>query len=477
MKMTKACIGQVICFLLIKLLYTYVTVVTLDGLSYSGSIGGYYIDYNLSKDMISYLVMLMIAIYYSRQKFEYNTVAVVLHVLFIFYYIPINSAYAIHNLESDFFVLSSIYFLFIIILLGRYKAESKQGADVVKEPLLNRNAVNAFCLIICLAIIIFKLLYNGWHFSMSIESDIVYGTREAFNEKISRISGTLLGYLYVLFSDIGSTVAPLYLFIALRRRKIGFAIVAIVAILSEYSMTRMKGDLFGIVLVIGIYVAYELGWLEDFRKFMNWLFVGIMAFCFIERAMVRVGWFYFLMIRRVFFTPARLSYLYYDFFSKHDKLLLSDSVIGLQRLLPHVYDVSPLKLISDAYYSGIMDSPNTGLFGAAYMQLGILGIILQPILIFVLARWADGILRGYGKGFIAVVSIVTVMSMQNVPILRADFILSKVLVIALFGFLPMYRNGVIRLRVKRTGGRAYHQGMGIMVKRFERYGGAWKTTV
>lgn len=451
MKITKACIGQVVCFFLIKFLYTYVTVKTLDGLFYTGSIGGYNIDYNPGKDIAASLVMLIVAMYYSSRKFEYNTVSVVLHVLFIFFYIPINSAYAIHNLESDFFILSSIYFLLIIILLGRYNNSSRHGFNGKNEALLNNSLVNIFCLIICSGMIAFKLFYSGLHFSLTIDSEIVYSTRESFNESLSRIRGGLLGYLYILFSNIGSTIAPLYLFISLKRKKIGFAIVAILAILSEYSITSKKFDLFGAILVVGIYVVYRFGWLDNFRKFFNLVFLAIMAFCFIERTIVRVGPFYFILIRRVFQIPASFSYLYYDYFSKHDKLLLTDSVIGLQSFLPHVYNEGPLELISDAYFSGIAVSPNTGLFGAAYMQLGIVGIILQPILLFMLVRWADGILRNYGKGFIAVMAITMVMSMQNVPILRTDFVLSKILVIALLGILSNYKNGVIKLKVRRSG--------------------------
>lgn len=450
MKITKTCVGQVVCLFLIKVLYTYVTVITLAGLSYEGSIGGYYIAYNPNKDVVASLVMLVVAIYYSKRKFEYNTVSVVLHVLFIFYYIPINSAYAIHNLELDFFILSSIYFIWIIVLLGRYEGNLLHRTSEKYESSLNSSLVNAVCFIICMGMIVFKLFYNGLQFSLTIDSEIVYSTRAAFNERLSGINGKLLGYLFALFSNLESTIAPLYLFIALRRKKAGAAIVAIIAILSEYSITSMKGDLFGIVLVIGIYIVYRFGWLDHFREFFSLLFVGIMAFCFIERTIVRVGPIYFLLIRRVFQAPANLNYLYYDYFRGHGKLFLTDSVLGLQRLLPHVYDEHPLKLISDTYFSGMAPSPNTGLFGAAYMQLGIVGIILQPILIFWIVRWADRLLKNYGKGFIAVTAITMVMAMQNVPILRTDFVLSEILVIALLGILPNCKAG---MRVKLKSGR------------------------
>lgn len=433
-------IVQIICLFIVKYLYTYVTVITLDGLSYTGAIGGYYISYNPYKELVASVVMFIVAFYYSSIPTHFGLKSVVLHCMMFLYYIPINSAYAIHNLDASFLWLTTGHF-FLIILLLTLPIEHKSIIDEKYEGHLYDNKIIGFCFIMCVCMILFKLLYNGFEFTISIDSESVYSNREEFNRSLSAVGGTVFSYLYVLFSNIGSSVAPFYLFISLKRKKIFPIAVSLLSILSEYALSSKKGELFGAVLVIGVYAAYRFGWLDHFDRFFNLLFVGIMSICFIERKFVRIGMIYFIFIRRVFQIPARLNFLYYEFFRINPKVMLTDSVLGLQRLLPHVYSVSPMNLISDEYFQGTMSSANTGLFGAAYMQLGIMGIILQPLLIYLLVHWAEEMIKGYGKGIVAVIGITMVMKMQSIPLLRTDFILSEILFIALIGLLPRVKEG------------------------------------
>ena len=78
------------------------------------------------------------------------------------------------------------------------------------------------------------------------------------------------------------------------------------------------------------------------------------------------------------------------------------------------------------YFAGSIPSPNTGMFGEAYMQLGALGIIVFPILICVFSRVTENVLRQYGKGLSILVAVNLILSLMNIPILRTDFVLQFV---------------------------------------------------
>ncbi len=434
---------QVFCFLLIRILYSYVTVNTLDGLFYPGA-GSYHIAYQVRKDVVSMIVFTLVILFYSLRPVGNDFKSVVLHLLLILYYIRVIAGYAVNDMKDSFFVLTTVYIVFMIFLFtcgkpGQQETDGKQRAG--KEYLLRDNRVTLFCVMLCIVFILYKISYNGLSFTVSIDGDFVYANREAYNHNISVYTGSVAGYLLTLVSDLESLTAPVLLFISLRRRKIFLSFLALVTILAEFSLNSMKSTLFGILLVVALYYSYIRGWLKDYRKFFNLIFTGIMAVCVAERFFVRAGKIYILIVRRIMYAPAWLGWLYYDYFSQHPKVLLTDCVIGLQKILPHVYDSSPLERISVTYYDGTMASPNTGLFGAAYMQLGVAGIILQPVLIYFIVKWSEKALDGYGMGLKIVIAGNLVIKMQNVPVLRTDFVLSYVAVIFILDWLHRIKAG------------------------------------
>lgn len=418
----KYIVQQIFCFIFIRFLYVNVTIKVLDGLSYTGSIGGYRISYDFRRDMVAFLFFAIIIMFYSMRPMWDDFKSVLLHFIMILYYIPINVEYVIHENPVSFLAFTSLYIIIMIYILTRKKG---MRDNVIKgEEWLYDNRILIFCVAVCCIFIVYKLLYNGLSLRITIDSDYVYTNRAAYSESTSKFSGTLIGYTMTLLSCLQSTMSVVLLFIGLRRKKILYVIIAILDNLSEFSLYSMKGTLFTPVLVVAVYFVYKKKWLKDYRKFFNMCFLLLMIICYIESKFFRVGKIYFIIIRRVMFSPAWLNSMYYDYFSSNSKVLLTDSVIGLQRLFPHVYDTSPLMKISETYFCGTADSPNTGMFAAAYMQLGVLGIILQPVLIYFMSKWASRVLQGYGFGFVVAIASIIVQKMLNVPILRTDFVLS-----------------------------------------------------
>jgi len=80
-----------------------------------------------------------------------------------------------------------------------------------------------------------------------------------------------------------------------------------------------------------------------------------------------------ILIRRAFFVPADLNYIYFDFFSSTDFIYWSHSI--LKNIFTYPYETMPVYVIGD--FLGYPEmAANTGIFGTGYMHFGILGILL-----------------------------------------------------------------------------------------------------
>ena len=173
--MNKAMVRQTVCFCLIRFLYTFITVTTLDGLYYAGA-GSYHIAYDIGRDSAASLLFILIVLFYSMRPVWDDFMSIVLHLLMILYFIPMNAEYAIHDLPFSFLVLSSLYMIMMISVLTMKRGESqKTGSD---DSWLYDNRVVLFCMTVCLLFIAYKILYNGFSLTMTIDSDYVYSNRK-----------------------------------------------------------------------------------------------------------------------------------------------------------------------------------------------------------------------------------------------------------------------------------------------------------
>ena len=133
------------------------------------------------------------------------------------------------------------------------------------------------------------------------------------------------------------------------------------------------------------------------------------------------------------YMPTWLSGMYFDYFTNHGPVLLSDSAIIFQMFMPSVYPESVLNMISDEFFQGQMPSPNAGMFAEAIMQFGPVGVIFFPFLLFLVCSWSNRVYCQYGLGISILIASKFAIQLTNVPLLRTDFVLS----FGLFTFAAM----------------------------------------
>ena len=418
-----------LCLIIIRELYLFLTLYILKDLWYIGY-GSYGIDFELKKELLGLLSFVLVSLYYLSIRKKGVFTDCVLRFLFIIYFIPLNCAYALNNMSLSFWAYSSLFYFLTIFLVRHFvpdasehdRKDSKRSGYFENCP-----ALQWICLVVCCLCIVSKIMYNGFSFSLSLGGDYVYSQRAEFQSSMDSISGGAISYIFSIVRNLASFVAPVYLYYSLKHRKVFPSIISILCVLSIYAMSASKGTLFITLWALLILVLEKLHKLKNINRLFTYLVICGLIVCLLERLVLHTDRIYMLLVRRVMYYPAWLNTIYYDFFSVNSKVLWTQDTFLLQNILPSVYNVSPLELISNKYYQGLIPSPNTGLFAEAFMNFGVFGILLYPAIIAVMLKLSNKLYNRCGIGIAVLVSAQLVIQLTNVPIVRTDFVLSYIL--------------------------------------------------
>lgn len=433
---------KIVELLVIKYLYIFLVILILGDAWYQGY-GGYGIDFKWWKEVFSCLAFVIISNFYLRYPIENSLLKQLLHCLFVLYYIPLNSAFALNNAGWGFFFLSNTYFLLIYIVTYFVSERLCQGKlDTANKNTENfvfgydHHLINIFCFFICSLFILHKLFYNGLDFSLSIGGDDVYLNRAAYVDYLDGISGTLFSYVLAIVRYLVTYVAPFYLLSGLIRKKPIAIAMGLLCTLSMFAVSSEKGKLLMPIIAIFIYVLYRMKLLKSFDRIVSCGILFLLIICLCSHIVGNDSLF-LLIVRREMYIPAWLNNLYYDFFSSNPKIMWTQSTFILQKVFQPIYDSSPLSLISNTYFQGTIPSPNTGMFADAYMHFGFLGVLLYPVLFALFFSLSSRIFNSYGSAFQTLFAVQVTLTLTNVSLLRTDFVLSVMLFVFLLAVLPL----------------------------------------
>lgn len=321
--------------------------------------------------IVSILSILIAGSLYSR----WRPSGIVLVLYFIVVIVPLSSQYAFANAPATFMYASAMSFGVLLAVTGLLPR--------VKLPSLGKDLVY-FVLSAVLGISLYvygRLLLTGGLGRLNFDLRSVYITRAEYVQTM----GPLLGYFVPWQAKIINIIGLLY---ALMRRNFWlFALIAVAQLLL-FGLTGYKSFLFALFLTSGTYFVWQR------RNAIFWIVIG-------ATLLVSSAYGYFLItgnefvpslaIRRLFFVPARLHVLYYDFFSKpdHPFYMLSDSI--LRGILENPYGGIPMPHLIALTYWVREFWPNVGYLGDAYGNLGLLGMFLFSAILGFILRIVDSV--------------------------------------------------------------------------------------
>lgn len=237
-----------------------------------------------------------------------------------------------------------------------------------------------YALFILFAILVmFYLVANDFHFDLNFAT--IYERRLMARE----LTNPLLRYGVAVGRSL-LTVFSIYFFLLNREKK--FLFVLAIAMMAIFTMDGTKTTLLIPVFLFWVGYLYLRG-----KHFMLLYLIPavLISLSIFEVRFLQSDVSSEYLARRMFAVPGFLNAAYYDFFSHHAKVLLTDSIGRF--LLSPVYSVPATFLIGITYFNNPSTNANTGIWMGWYAHFGMVGIFLVSVLSGLVLRFIDRLSR------------------------------------------------------------------------------------
>lgn len=351
--MKKSNLISFLSILLWKLICDYLYPLIFDNFSYYGI----ELDFNIYKLIETYLVIIVSYLLLSFTKFT-NT-SLLLVVLLIFQIIPLSTYYSYANESSIFF--RTIYICFFSYLISN-------RFIVNKNLIMFKSYVSLKFLVFIGILIVATMIYNNGLPSLdSFNLFSVYERRSNFisNSLFERLNSILV---YV--------ISPILLVYSIISKNKLFLIISIGFSVIFFLLSGGKYAFFLIILTPLFYYVYDINNNKSIYRLSIILFLFAIIFYNVS-SINEIGEYIFNQYYfRTFITPAWLSFVYYDIFQSEPFYYFSETLSFMNQKSQTVPE-----LVGDYLFQDLGGSfANNGMFGDAYANLGLAGIIIISFL-------------------------------------------------------------------------------------------------
>ena len=340
---------------------------------------GFFLDLNLLKLFESYVFLVMI--FFSLPHEEKRISAIGLKILFLIMIVPTLSLYALIDGPRIF-----VYFLvggfFITIFVVRTVPLVRINTIETPKWILF-SILGVVSILVCLVL----LKISGIPTLSALTFSHVYEIRREFDYG-PRIMGFLIPW-------VANVINCLFIGLAWYKRRylILFLVLGLQVFL--FLMTPHKGFLFSPLLVLFLVYATRR---QRVMALSLFCLISVVLFSYVLHKSNISNYPASLFVRRVFFLPSRVSFCYYDFFSSNEHMHLSESKMGFGLFdNPHEHYQMSIPNIMGMIYANNPDcNMNTGYIGDAFMNFGLVGILVFSLILGLVLVAADSLSRGVG---------------------------------------------------------------------------------
>ncbi|WP_346848496.1 O-antigen polymerase [uncultured Clostridium sp.] len=336
------------------------------------SYNGLVTDINLFKIVESYFLLILSTSTLELNKYKISSYYnVILHSLTL---IPLLCLYGVMDETRSFTYISTIAFIIIFYLskkeLNLNKFKIKVGFRKFKKS-INKSYTIAIVFVSSLTIVTYILLYKKVGFSINLNFSNIYDLRSSFSEVLKNSS--IFRYLFVWQSNV-LNMFLLGLFI-IKKKYYGIGVVGILQ-LWLFSSNGSKTTFFNMAFcIVVIYIYIKKKEIYNFVKFILATQLVTSFIYLITKNINILG----IASYRLIYIPAQVAFYHNDFFQKNGFLHLSYSI--MKRFIDYPYSIEPSRVIGVEYFNSINMNANTNFLGDAYMNFGLLGIIVFSIAI------------------------------------------------------------------------------------------------
>ncbi|MGI6555347.1 MAG: hypothetical protein ACOX2P_08385 [Bacillota bacterium] len=275
--------------------------------------------------------------------------------------IPSLSFYAMHSGSRAF--TYAMFFCFLCVLFVSKLPVIKMGT--LREGL---TIGISLCIIMVFVVLLSMITKGGFSF-FNLDLTKVYEFRRNAG---ALINTGIWGYLNTWAFKV---INPAMIGWALWQKKYRLVIAFIALQVVFFGISSHKSVLFYPVLVLIVYFFYKQ------KHPLKYLTLGLIAVVIVSAGFYFVFnniWPASLFIRRVFFVPAHLNFVYHDLFSEIGHVYLSNSVFS--SWIPYPFDYPPTLMVSYYMHGHYNTWANNGFLASGYMHFGYFGMFLFSII-------------------------------------------------------------------------------------------------
>jgi hypothetical protein len=296
---------------------------------------------------------------------------------------------------------------------------------------MNYRALPYYSVFLFVIVILLALAISvGFAFNLNFEK--VYDVRFDISENmplalrylVPLASGTLIGYLGALVTH---------------RREVKGMLLIVVSGILFFGFSSHKAMLFNPLVAMAVYFLFKIS--RPHLVVLGGLStLAITALLVPEDGVKLLG---SLIFNRVVFIPSHINFFYFEFFTSNSFMLWAESKISLG-LVATKLPMAVMKYIGGLMTGNYDIAANTGWVANAYMNAGVIGIVIYAAIIgFILASidfWA----KVYGKQLVGAVFLVPVVTMM----MTAD-VLIVLLTAGLFVLLMIFQITTMRISIRK----------------------------
>lgn len=333
--------------------------------------------------ILSWIILLSLAIpitnIYGRKDLFYPEI---LTIIFLMRFVPITTLIRYIDLPIGFIGTQYMYML-LMLLLGMYLKPIK-----MKPLIVFRNSRIPVTFIVLGVMTLSVIFISGYyaHFRLHLSFTDVYELRA---EARTFDMPVVLAYLW----GATTNVLPVLLIYYLKHGRKLICLFIVMVIILNFSINGMKSTVFKLFLCLMLmHFDYHL-----IKKSLIYFFVIVVGVALVEVSLFETSIFHDIVLRRAFFIPPLLDTYYYDYISQNGILLYDRSISN---------GVDIQYVIGNEYFDDVFMDCNNGLFSDAYMNLGVLGGVLYPIILVFFFKCCSNAFQYNDKSVIAFAAII-----------------------------------------------------------------------
>ena len=303
----------------------------------------------------------------------------------LFLLAPLTTMYGLNSDQPRYSIALTVLAIYLSYLVSSIRTPR------LKIPHL-RNGYQIAITLCCLNIFLFIVVTaaTGAMFRMNFEISRVYEFRDEFSETLDV---GVFAYLNLWTQKI---FTPFLLAVGLHKKNWVIIIFCIGMQVFYFGVTQHRQHLFVPLLILFAWHTYNKQWPFTYGLVVASLFVFVSTSLILALNLEVIG---ALIVRRALFVPASVTEGWVHYFSENPYVYFSDNILSSFFATQYTNQALPF-YVGDKILPGLNLAYNTGLVGAGFAQLGVLGVMIYAIIMGVYLRTINSLIWNGVPAFI-----------------------------------------------------------------------------